>query len=51
MVERYPVYALADVTVLTRDERKEVIAGEVIDALVRHLAGGEAAQRSFGGAA
>lgn len=51
MVERYPVYALADVTVLTRDERKEVIAGEVIDALNRHLAGGEAAQRSFGGAA
>jgi len=38
MVERYPVYALADVTVPTRDERKEVIAGEVIDALGRHLA-------------
>jgi shikimate kinase len=30
MMERYPVYALADVTVQTRDERKEVIAGEVI---------------------
>jgi shikimate kinase len=38
MVERYPVYALADVTVPTRDERKEVIAGEVIEALERHLA-------------
>lgn len=38
MVERYPVYALADVTVPTRDERKEVIAGEVIEALDGHLA-------------
>jgi shikimate kinase len=38
MAERYPVYALADVTVPTRDERKEVIAGEVIEALDRHLA-------------
>jgi shikimate kinase len=37
MVERYPVYAGADVTVETRDDRKEVIAGEVIDALCRHL--------------
>lgn len=37
MVERYPVYALADVTVPTRDERKEVIAGEVIEAIGRHL--------------
>ena len=37
MTERYPVYALADVTVPTRDERKEVIAGEVIEALGRHL--------------
>ena len=42
MVERYPVYALADVTVPTRDERKEVITEEVIEALARHLAGGEA---------
>ena len=33
MAERYPVYATADVTVPTRDERKEVIADEVIDAL------------------
>ena len=33
MNERYPVYALADVTVPTRDERKEVIAEEVIAAL------------------
>lgn len=33
MAERYPVYALADVTVNTRDDRKEVIAAEVIQAL------------------
>lgn len=37
MAERYPVYAEADVTVLTRDERKEVIAAEVIEALGRML--------------
>ncbi len=38
MEERYPVYAGADVTVPTRDERKEVIAAEVIDALAGMLA-------------
>lgn len=38
MEERYPVYCGADVTVPTRDERKEIIAGEVIDALTRHFA-------------
>ena len=45
MAERYPVYATADVTVPTRDERKEVIADEVIDALAARLAAieGEAA--------
>ena len=43
MVERYPVYALADVTVPTRDERKEVIAEEVIAALDRHLAAADTA--------
>ena len=37
MAERYPVYATADVTVLTRDERKEVIADEVIAALHEYL--------------
>lgn len=37
MAERYPVYATADVAVPTRDERKEVIAAEVIEALDRHL--------------
>jgi shikimate kinase len=39
MLERYPVYALADVTVPTREEHKEVIAAEVIEALSRHLDG------------
>ena len=38
MAERYPVYAQADVTVPTRDERKDVIASEVIEAIGRHLA-------------
>ena len=43
--ERYPVYAQADVTVVTRDERKETIAAEVIEALCVHLGlGGAAAQ-------
>ncbi|AZN96500.1 shikimate kinase [Mesorhizobium sp. M9A.F.Ca.ET.002.03.1.2] len=37
MVERYPVYATADVTVPTRDDRKEVIAAEVVSALCRHF--------------
>lgn len=35
--DRYPVYAQADVTVLSRDEKKEVIAQEVIEALVQYL--------------
>ena len=43
MAERYPVYATADVTVLTRDERKEIIAAEVIEALGQRLAAIEGA--------
>jgi shikimate kinase len=43
MAERYPVYATADVTVPTREERKEVIAAEVIEALGRHLTATEQA--------
>ncbi|MDH6234114.1 shikimate kinase [Mesorhizobium soli] len=39
MAERYPVYATADVTVLTREERKEVIADEVVAALDEYLDG------------
>ena len=34
----FSVYALADLIVRTRDEHKEVIAAEVIEALSTHLA-------------
>lgn len=37
MAERYPVYALADITVETREDRREVIAAEAVDALRRYL--------------
>lgn len=39
MAERYPVYATADVTVPTREEKKEVISAEVINSLLDHLTG------------
>ena len=38
METRYPVYALADLTVTTRDETRETIAAEVVDALDAWLA-------------
>ncbi|PSM16194.1 MULTISPECIES: shikimate kinase [Nitratireductor] len=41
MAERYPVYALADVTVQSRDEPKDVIAQEALVALLRHLEAGK----------
>ena len=37
MDKRYPIYALADITVQSRDERKEVIAGEVLAAISDHI--------------
>lgn len=37
MDERYPVYGTADITVETRDDRKEVIADEVLRALEAFL--------------
>ena len=37
MDKRYPVYGLAEITVISRDEKKEVMAGEVIDALAAML--------------
>ncbi|MEO3389271.1 shikimate kinase [Mesorhizobium sp. CAU 1741] len=37
MDERYPVYALADVTVETRDARREIIADETVQAIDGHL--------------
>lgn len=42
MGERHPTYALADITVPTREERKEVIAAEVVAALRHFLAPAEA---------
>lgn len=47
MRERYPVYALADVTVVTRDETKEIIASEAVQALGRWL-DAEQAGKSLG---
>lgn len=47
MRERYPVYALADVTVVTRDETKEIIASEAVQALGRWL-DAERAGKSLG---
>jgi shikimate kinase len=35
--ERYPVYALADVTIESRDVSHEVIVDELVDALARHF--------------
>lgn len=37
MEQRYPVYATADITIVTRDERREVIATEVVEALQTRL--------------
>lgn len=37
IAERYPVYALADICVNTRDDKREIIASEAIEALAAHL--------------
>jgi shikimate kinase len=37
MDERYPVYAQADITVVTRDAKREIIADEALRALSEHL--------------
>ncbi|MBW8283746.1 MAG: shikimate kinase [Rhizobium sp.] len=34
MNQRYPIYALADMTIQSRDERKETIVREVLDAIL-----------------
>ncbi len=39
MDERYPVYAQADIIVPTRDETRETIAAETIEAIMRYLDG------------
>ncbi|MGX5666990.1 shikimate kinase [Rhizobium daejeonense] len=38
MQKRYPVYALADISVVSRDVRKEIIANEVLAAIIDHTA-------------
>lgn len=45
MDERYPVYASADITVLSRDVPHEVIVAEIVDALQKHLQDQGALQR------
>jgi shikimate kinase len=41
MEERYPIYATADITIQTRDERREIIASEVLAALKTRLTASE----------
>jgi shikimate kinase len=41
MEQRYPVYATADITIQTRDERREIIASEVLAALKTRLTASE----------
>lgn len=48
ITERYPVYASANVTVATREEKKEVISAEVINSLAAHLASARDAGGSRG---
>lgn len=38
--ERYPVYGHADITITSRNERKEVVTGEVVAALADYLEAG-----------
>ena len=44
MTERYPVYATADLSIMSRDEKREVIAQEVITLLLNHLRKSETLQ-------
>ncbi|MGL4197000.1 MAG: shikimate kinase [Allorhizobium sp.] len=37
MDKRYPIYALADITIQSRDVRKEVIANEVMTSVIEYL--------------
>jgi len=37
MEKRYPVYSMADITVMSKDVPQDVVAAEIIDALVAHL--------------
>lgn len=40
MNERYPIYQRANVTVISRDERKDIIAAEVMEAVIAYLSQG-----------
>ena len=40
MNQRYPIYALADMTIQSRDERKETIVREVLDAILDYTGKG-----------
>jgi len=44
---RYPTYAEADVTVVSRDVPQDQVASEVIDALIDHLGNAAAASRAL----
>ncbi|WP_439272923.1 shikimate kinase [Pseudochrobactrum sp. HB0163] len=44
MTERYPIYATADLSIMSRDEKREVIAQEVITLLLNHLRDTETVQ-------
>jgi shikimate kinase len=37
LAEREPVYALADLTIISRDDPQEVVVGEIVAALAQHL--------------
>ncbi|UGY09710.1 MULTISPECIES: shikimate kinase [unclassified Phyllobacterium] len=39
MTERYPIYARADLTINSREEKKEIIALEAMQAIAEHLGG------------
>ncbi len=39
MEQRYPIYAEADLNIMSRDDKKDVIATELIDSLYDHLSG------------
>jgi shikimate kinase len=38
---RYPIYAEADVTVVSKDVPQDVVAGDIIEAMIAHLTTGE----------
>ena len=43
MDKRYPVYALADLAIETRDVKRDVIVQEIVEAVARHPDRAEAA--------